>query len=196
MKKGAILYVIRLLAERFIGALLFYVAAGGFDTRSGIFFSVCIITAAISGIIIYNSNPETLSERGKVNTNSPKWDKVLLSVFWVCAFFFVYFIAGLTVPLGMEIEFDFVAGIVIYLFSAWITLKALLENTFLESTARLQPDRNQTVIQTGLFCGPTPNLFCGFDVVCCGKMRFSFGGSSAAFANRCSHYNNQDGIGG
>ena len=149
MNKNAVIYIIRLLAERFIGAALFFVAAGGFDIRSGIFFGIYMIVALVSGIVIYRKNPQTLAERGKVNTNSPKWDKVLLSVFWVCAFFFVYFIAGLTVPLRMEIEFDFVAGIVIYLLSAWITLKALLENTFLESTARLQPDRNQTVIQTG-----------------------------------------------
>ena len=31
----------------------------------------------------------------------------------------------------------------------YFELKAMLENTFLESTARLQPERNQTVIQTG-----------------------------------------------
>lgn len=37
----------------------------------------------------------------------------------------------------------------IYLVSAVITVKAMLENTFLESTARLQPERNQTVIQSG-----------------------------------------------
>lgn len=149
MKKGAILYVIRLLAERFIGALLFYIAAGGFDTRSGIFFAAYIIIAAVSGIIIYKSNPETLSERGKVNTDSPKWDKVLLLIFWLLAYFVIYFAAGKNADFGNKIEFDFVGGMILYLVSAVITVKAMLENTFLESTARIQTDRNQTVIQTG-----------------------------------------------
>lgn len=149
MNKGALIYIIRLLAERFIGAALFFAAAGSFDLRSGIFFSVYILVAVVSAAIIYRKNPNTLKERGKVNTNSPKWDKILLPVFWLSAFFIIFFAAGKTVPLGMKIEFDFIAGIAIYLISAVITVKAMLENTFLESTARLQADRNQTVIQTG-----------------------------------------------
>ena len=149
MNKGAVIYILRLFAERLIGAALFWIAAGSFDIRSGIFFSVYVAVALVSGVIIYRKNPETLKERGKVNTDSPKWDKILLLVFWLCSFFLVYFAAGKTVPLGKEIEFDFIAGMVIYLVSAVITVKAMLENTFLESTARLQPERNQTVISTG-----------------------------------------------
>ncbi len=149
MNKGAVIYILRLFAERLIGAALFLLGAGSFDLRSGIFFSVYVVVALVSGVIIYRKNPETLKERGKVNTDSPKWDKILLLVFWLSAFFIVYFAAGKTVPFGKEIEFDFIAGMVIYLVSAVITVKAMLENTFLESTARLQPERNQTVIQSG-----------------------------------------------
>ena len=149
MNKWAIIYILRLLAERLIGAVLFWMGAGRFDFRSGIFFAVYVLVAIVSGIIIYCKNPETLKERGKVNTDSPKWDKILLLVFWLFAFFIVYFAAGKTVPLGKEIDFDYVAGMIIYIVSAVITVKAMLENTFLESTARLQTDRNQFVIQTG-----------------------------------------------
>lgn len=149
MNRGAALYLLRLMAERIIGAALFWIAAKGFDLRSGIFFIIYIAVALVSGIIIYRKNPETLKERGKVNTDSPKWDKILLLVFWLLSFFIIYFVAGKTVSLGKEIDFDFIAGIVLYLFSAWITVKAMIENTFLESTARIQSDRNQKVIQTG-----------------------------------------------
>ena len=149
MNKWAIIYILRLLAERLIGAVLFWMGAGRFDFRSGIFFAVYVLVAIVSGIIIYCKNPETLKERGKVNTDSPKWDKILLLVFWLFAFFIVYFAAGKTVPLGKEIDFDYVVGMIIYIVSAAITVKAMLENTFLESTARLQPDRNQVVIKTG-----------------------------------------------
>ncbi len=149
MNKGAVTYIVRLLGERFIAAVLFWIAAGSFDLRSGIFFVMYILVALVSGIIIYRKNPETLKERGKVNTDSPKWDKILLLIFWLSAFFIVYFAAGKTVPLGMKIDFDYIAGMIIYIFSTVVTVKAMLENTFLESTARLQPERNQIVIQTG-----------------------------------------------
>ena len=80
MNKDAVIYILRLLAERIIGAALFWLGAGSFDLRSGIFFSAYVLVALVSGIIIYRKNPETLKERGKVNTNSPKWDKILLLV--------------------------------------------------------------------------------------------------------------------
>lgn len=149
MNKGALIYIARLLAERFIGAALFWIAARSFDLRSGIFFAAYIIIALVSGIVIYIKNPETLKERGKVDTDSPKWDKAILLIFWLCSFFLIYFAAGKTVPLGKKIDFDFISGMIIYVISAVITVKAMLENTFLESTARLQPDRNQTVVCTG-----------------------------------------------
>lgn len=149
MNKGAIIYLIKLLSERLIGAGLFLIAAGRFDLRSGIFFILYSVIAIISGTVIYRKNPETLNKRRKINTNTPKWDKVLLLVFWLSAFFIVYFAAGKTVPLGMKIDFDYAVGILIYIVSAIITLKAMLENTFLESSARIQTDRNQKVIQTG-----------------------------------------------
>ena len=69
MNKGAVIYIARLLAERFIGAILFWVGAGSFDLRSVIFFSVYILVALVSGIIIYRKNPETLEKRGKVRYN-------------------------------------------------------------------------------------------------------------------------------
>ena len=71
MSKEAIVYILRLMAERLIGAALFWIAAGSFDLRSGIFFAVYILVALVSGIVIYHKNPETLARRGKVNTNSP-----------------------------------------------------------------------------------------------------------------------------
>ena len=115
MNKGAIIYIARLLAERFIAAALFWIAAGSFDIRSGIFFAVYVLVAVVSAMVIYRKNPETLKEREKVNTDSPKWDKILLLVFWLCSFFLIYYVAGKTVTLGKKIEFDFVAGMIIYI---------------------------------------------------------------------------------
>ena len=42
MNKGAVNYIVRLLAERILGAVLFWLGAGKFDLRSGIFFSVYV----------------------------------------------------------------------------------------------------------------------------------------------------------
>ena len=52
MNKWAIIYILRLLAERLIGAVLFWMGAGRFDFRSGIFFAVYVLVAIVSGIII------------------------------------------------------------------------------------------------------------------------------------------------
>ena len=131
MNKGAVNYIARLMADRVLGATLFWIAAGSMDIRAALYFAVYIIVAAVSCLLMYKWNPQTLAERGKVATDSPKWDKVLLLLFWVSAYFIVYFVAGKTVPQNQAVDFNYILGIVFYIFSAYITVYAMKENTFL-----------------------------------------------------------------
>ena len=94
--------------------------------------------------------PETLAARGKVATNSPLWDKVLLGFYWLLAFFGIYFVAGLeSGGAPATLGFTFFFGIALLVISSLLSLWAVIENTFLESTARIQTDRGQTVCSSG-----------------------------------------------
>lgn len=151
MKKQAFLYLARVGLQKMIGFLLYLIGAGFTLTYAGgIYFAYLFLATIVIGSILCNANEETLAQRGKTDTNSPTWDKILLFAFWVLNYFAVYFLAGMSEN-GEHVNFTYCFGIAITLFAAWLSTKATLENTFLESTARIQSDRNQKVCTTGVY---------------------------------------------
>jgi len=149
MDKGAVFYILRLVIQRILGVLLFLIGSSWIlTTRSIIYFTMYILIAIVAGMIMYKINPATIRERGKVNTNSPLWDKVLLTTYWLLAYFVIYFFAGKE-QLYLQTDILYWTGIFIYIMATVLTLKSMIVNTFLESTSRLQADRNQNVCKSG-----------------------------------------------
>ncbi|MCH1984366.1 isoprenylcysteine carboxylmethyltransferase family protein [Ruminococcus sp. OA3] len=152
MDRGAAVYILRLILQRIIGILLFFAGSSWIcDRRTGIYFSLYLIIGILSGSIMYKVNPETIRERGKIRTDSPVWDKILLTVYWLLAYFIIYLIAGLEYEKISSIDVRYCIGILFYIAATVITLQAMVMNTYLESTARIQRDRNQKVVQSGVY---------------------------------------------
>ncbi len=151
MDKKALIYLLRLTIQKVLGLLLYLIGAGLLiSKRAMIYFSFYIVGSIISGVIIYRANSKTLAERNKIKTNSPIWDKVLLGTFWLLQFFVIYLLAGFEAnKLSENVGIIYWIGIIINLLSGSLALWAMLVNTFLESTARIQDDRKQTVCQNG-----------------------------------------------
>jgi protein-S-isoprenylcysteine O-methyltransferase Ste14 len=152
--KRAIKYIFKLLMQRIIGIGLFFVAAGTFsDIRGNVNISLYFIASVIACMLMLLNHRETLSERGKRQVNTKKWDKVLLPIYVLLAYFGIYLIAGL----GNRFHWDrlpiecFYAGIILYLLSCVFTTWPILENKHFEETSRIQNNRNQTVITSGAY---------------------------------------------
>ncbi len=149
MTKQALKYLAKLGIQKIIGFALYFIGTGFALTYAGaIYFIYLFAATVILGVILFKANKETLAERDKTNTDSPAWDKVLLFVFWILNYFVVYLLAGLGEN-GEHLDWMYFTGIALTMLAAWISTRATLENTFLESTARIQSDRNQTVCTTG-----------------------------------------------
>lgn len=150
MKRKALLYLARLAAQKIIRFLL-YLLGTGFVAYTGamVYFIVLFASTMVCGGILLRAGTQTLAERGKVNTDSPLWDKILLPVFFLLNYFVIYLLAGLTADASQGMGALYWLGMALILFAGWVTLRALLANTYLESTARLQVDRGQTVCSTG-----------------------------------------------
>jgi protein-S-isoprenylcysteine O-methyltransferase Ste14 len=151
-KKGAVKYIFRLLLQRIIGIGLFFAAAGGCnDIRGIVNVSLYLIISIVACIIMLSGYQETLSERGKKQDNTKKWDKVLLPIYVLLGYYGIYIVAGL----GNRLHWDvlpiecFYVGIGIYLFSCVFTVWPVIENKHFEATSRIQENRRQTVIKTG-----------------------------------------------
>lgn len=152
IKQGAMKYLAMLLIQRIIGVVLFLVAAGTiFDMRGIVNFSLYFIVSIIACIVMYKGHQATLDERGKKHNNTQNWDKVLLPIYVLLAYYVIYFIAGFGVRFQwahLSVEW-MVAGVVIYIISGVFTVWPVVENKHFESTSRIQEDREQTVISTG-----------------------------------------------
>ena len=151
MKTQANLYIIRVLAQRVIGFLLFFFFARWVPgVRSMVYFSLYFVFAIISLAMVRSVSPATLAARGKLGENTPAWDKVLLAVYWLLAYFVIYIIAGLEANRAPALGWIFGVGVLLQVAAALLTLWAVRVNPFLESTARVQKDRCQSVCN----CGP------------------------------------------
>ena len=151
MDKRAIIYLVRLSIQKILGWVCYLLGSSWvLNQRSIIYFSIYIVGSLVLGLSMFMVNSKTLAERNKINTNSPKWDKMLLGVFWLLEFFVIYFFAGYEAnKLTENVGFIYWIGIILNILSGFITLRAMMVNTFLESSARIQHDREQTVCEDG-----------------------------------------------
>ena len=147
--KGAVLYIARLLTQRLLGIFCYLFATGWiFSGRGLVYCAVYLLMALVCGLILYRKVPETIAHRNQTNTNSPLWDKVLLTAYWLLAYFGIYIAIGMEDG-GSLASLPFWLGMGLYLGANGLTMAAMLANPYLESTARVQSDRNQTVCDSG-----------------------------------------------
>lgn len=120
-----------------------------------IFSIIFILTSLTSLIYLYYKDPALLSERLNVKRKDQKgWDKIFLLVIAI-----IYFIWLAIMPLdakrfGWSVEFPLwleVCGGIIFLLSFYFTFRSFAENTFLSPVIRVQKERNQQVVSTGVY---------------------------------------------
>lgn len=149
MRKKALRYAGVVLIQRALGLLCYLLGARfALSFRAGTYFIVYFAVAIVSMAASLRFAPETLAARGR-GGDSPRWDKLLLGVYWLLAFFGVYLVAGLEAASARPAGAAFWVGLSLVLLSSALALWAALVNRFLESGARLQTDRGQTVCEDG-----------------------------------------------
>ena len=154
VRQGAIKHLVRLVFQRIIGVGLFFIAAGTFsNTRGLIYITLYLISSFIGIVIMFNMHKETLNAREQTKHSTRLWDKILLTIIWLSAFFMIYIIAGL----GIRLEWSllpiqwFYVGIVMCLVSGVFSIWSVMGNKHFEGTSRIQSDREHTVITTGAY---------------------------------------------
>lgn len=151
-KRGALKYMAMLFVQRVTGLLLFVLAADeAWNLRGAVNFILYFVISIIACIVMYRGHQETLNERRKKQENTKQWDKILLPIYVLLAYYGIYLIAGF----GVRFSWPHLSngwlylGIVIYLISGVFTVWPAVENKHFESTSRIQTDRSQTVVSSG-----------------------------------------------
>jgi len=160
-KENTKMAVCRFIFSSLITILIFPVVilflSGNWLWLEGWIFSLWFDVMVLSNMIyLYLHDPALLAERSKApgSDNQKKWDKYLLTGAYLMAL--VWFII---MPLdakrfGWSPYFPVwlkVLGGVALLPSLYLIYRATVENTFLSTLVRIQTDRKQQVISTGVY---------------------------------------------
>jgi len=136
--------------------LLLFVAAGTVEWPAAwIFLAQAIVVSLVGGLWLARYDPALFQERlgAPIQKDQPTADKIVLTVF-IVGFLGAHVLMALdavrfrwsSVPLSVQ-----VFGELILLISLWISFRVLRENSFAAPVVKIQEDRRQTVISTGLY---------------------------------------------
>ncbi|MCD8030905.1 MAG: isoprenylcysteine carboxylmethyltransferase family protein [Bacteroides sp.] len=156
LSKHGIRYIIRICLQMLIQMAVILLAAGTFYIgRQLLIYFIILAGSYITEIyILILHNPEVLNERVKnIKAGTKSWDKILLSLYVVCTFIVMNIFIGLHIRFGwarMDLNYCYV-GITLYILSVVISTKSLLTNKYFESSSRIQTEREQKVISTGVY---------------------------------------------
>jgi protein-S-isoprenylcysteine O-methyltransferase Ste14 len=112
---------------------------------------VWVINLLLSVLILVPTNPELLAERSQVKEGADKWD-ILLAALMAYSFVFNVIVAGLDARFGWTAGFPLwvmLAGGVVALVGAVLTLWSMVANKFFSGVVRIQRERGHTVVSSG-----------------------------------------------
>jgi protein-S-isoprenylcysteine O-methyltransferase Ste14 len=139
-----------------LGCLLF-LPAGTFDWwRAWLFIGILCAGSAASSAALFPGRRDLIRERLKspIQKGQPLADKIVLTLFLLLFYGLIVFI-----PLDV-FRFQLMAkpgvlvsssGMLLFLVGWWIVFLALRENTFAAPVVKLQEEREQKVIDTGVY---------------------------------------------
>ena len=153
-------YGVKVLVGTFLGPFiqvaLLFISAGRVNILQGWVYLVVSFIGMFGGIMLVGIvNPELLNHRGQweKKKDTKPWDKVLLIVFGLTAFYILPVIVGLDIRFQWSWSYlgfySTIAGIVLFLVGSVIIHWAMIVNTHFETSVRIQNDRGHKVITTG-----------------------------------------------
>ena len=131
--------------------------AGNWLWLEGWIFSLWLVAMILSSTIyLYRHNPALLAERSKApgSDNQKKWDKYLLTGVYLMAVVWVVILPLDAQRFGWSPAFAVwlkVLGGLALAPALYLIIRPTIENTFLSTMVRIQEERKQTVISTGVY---------------------------------------------
>jgi protein-S-isoprenylcysteine O-methyltransferase Ste14 len=141
----------------FIWLVIILFLSGNWFWVEGWLFGIWFITLSISRTVyLYRKDPELLNERSRKpgTGNQKEWDKYitrLITVIFVVWFFIMpldaeRFMWTVNFPIWLK-----VLGGILLLISFFFSYRAYTDNTFLSPLVRIQTERKQQVVSTGVY---------------------------------------------
>jgi len=135
---------------------LILIISGDFYWKAGWIFAIWLfLYSSLVPIYLYFKNQELFYERflRKGASNHRTWDAIFILTF-IFLFFIWLIVLGLDRRFHWSMEFPFylmVLSLFFLTFSVFFSFKSVADNTFASSVVRMQEDRKQHVVSTGVY---------------------------------------------
>ncbi len=152
LNQAGINRLIQVLASTALIVAAMLLLAGRLDWMPAwVFLALSIFSFATAGLYVLRKNPDVVNERGRGLQGSKTWDRILVSVYAVFMFG-VYIVAALdagrfqwsVMPTGVQ-----AFGGVLFVLSMFLIYWAMLSNTFLAMSVRIQDERGHQTVSSG-----------------------------------------------
>jgi protein-S-isoprenylcysteine O-methyltransferase Ste14 len=147
-------YIIKHISGTIVFFLILFISAGRIDYWQGWIYVIIGLIMSILNYTVLKPDSDLLKERARPGEGIRKWDKAILGLSLLMTVT-MYITAGLDSG-RYHWSPDFhailtVLGIILTLSGQLLFLLAQKQNKFFSSTVRIQPDREHTVVDTGLY---------------------------------------------
>lgn len=134
--------------------VLFMLVAGDWRWDGGWWFiALNAVSMAMTGGLLLFDRPGMIDKRSKIGQETPRWDRILAPVMALGSTFIGLiasvghrFGAGWDIPLWLRI-----LGFVIASAGSFLTVWAMRQNRFFESTVRIQQENGHQVVSSGMY---------------------------------------------
>lgn len=153
MVKTILAWTLKAILSKAIFGVILFLSAGTIKwTMAWVFLGIYLAFDLATALLVAPRHPDLLSERTKLGANVTAWDKILVRLAAAYGPFSVWIVSGLQhryqwLPQVPAVWQWIAAGVTVLGFAlvAW----AMWANAFFATTARLQPERGQTVAKGG-----------------------------------------------
>jgi len=150
--KGIVSRGIQVLGVLIFQGIILFPAAGKIDwIWAWIFMGIYTISIIINSILLFQTNPETIAERGNPK-EIKKWDAIVSGIWGLIQFVVIPLIAGLDFRFSWTKDFDVrwnIIGGLVFALGLGIFGWAMITNAYFSTAVRIQEDRGQRVCRNG-----------------------------------------------
>jgi protein-S-isoprenylcysteine O-methyltransferase Ste14 len=135
-------------------ALIFWIASDVQLPRVWLYVIISLVGMFGGIALVAKVNPELVNHRGqwKKKKDTKKWDKVIVPLYGIFAFYVTALIAGLDIGKYQWSVLGsgwIIPGVVLHIIGSVLIHWAMITNKHFETTVRIQQDRGHTTITSG-----------------------------------------------